>query len=123
MHGAHYHQSGTGKEYKWIHKGFDQIYECQSHKWLLRVHLTFKVNVREENSVLSSQTPRGLCCQQNTGLDGTAGLPSRAVPEFILINGYLGYMNTHLFNRSINEKCSILNRKLNERRCWTLLLM
>lgn len=60
MYGAHYHKRGTGKEYKWIHEGFDQIYECQSYKWLLRVHLTFKVNVREENYVLSWQIPRGL---------------------------------------------------------------
>lgn len=64
-------------------RNIDQIYECQSYKWLLRVHLTLKVNVREENYAFSWQILRGLCGRHIIGLDATLG---RTVPNFLLAN-------------------------------------
>lgn len=41
-------------------------------------------------------------------------MPDSVVSKFLLANGYLGMMSIHLCSRSINKKCFILNRKLNE---------
>ena len=43
--------------------------------------------------------------------------------EQFLTDGYLGQMNIHLFKGNINEKCSTLNRKLDEMLLQTLLFM